>query len=176
MQITNHVALNNMRLMLLKRSIFCFFLPCQDYPASICFLRREKFEPFGSGARSQNNHETDSSRTFLKAHTILSNPFLPCSIDGNRKLSSTTARVSRQRLDENQGGFHPRYLSLACFLPPLRTDLPVSPVRSNISLLSSSLKIPGLSGCISFGLTGFVRIGQQSRIQTISERIHIIRA
>lgn len=41
-------------------------------------------------SRSQKSHATDLSRTFLKAHTILSNPFLPCNMDGSRKFSSIT--------------------------------------------------------------------------------------
>lgn len=31
----------------------------------------------------------DLLNTFLKAHTIRSNPFLPCNIDGKRRLIST---------------------------------------------------------------------------------------
>ena len=43
-------------------------------------------------AKSQKSHVTGVARTFLNAYTILSKPFLPCSIDGRRRLISTTIK------------------------------------------------------------------------------------
>jgi hypothetical protein len=41
-------------------------------------------------SRSQKSQARDRFNTLLKAHSILSNPFLPWSIEGRRKLSSIT--------------------------------------------------------------------------------------
>lgn len=57
--------------------------------------------PSDSVPRSKNNHVTGLFRTFLKAHSILWNPFLPCNIDGSRRLSSTTAKLISLVANEN---------------------------------------------------------------------------
>lgn len=43
---------------------------------------------------------TGSVRTCLDAHTSFSNPFLPCNIDGRRRLSSMTVVALMSMIDD----------------------------------------------------------------------------
>lgn len=72
-----------------------FFSMSETYKASLCSNIEPFGRPFDSDARSQNSQATDSVRTFLNAQAIRSNPFLPWSMDGSRKLSSTTVCISK---------------------------------------------------------------------------------
>lgn len=102
-------------------------------------------------SRSQKSQAKDWFNTFVKAHMILSNPFLPWSIEGRRKLSSITVIAISCLLKEIDSiGLGIQNLSFACFLPPLRIGFPVSPVRSNVSFPSSILRIPDRPWQISF--------------------------